>query len=73
MARRAHFVGSLGLEDAETAMSSVATILGDCCSRIPDGETGERGYWVRWQVATFENCDSLELEVIAFIGLGDYQ
>ena len=64
MARRAHFVGSLGLEDAETAMSSVATILGDCCSRIPDGETGERGYWVRWQVATFENCDSLELEVV---------
>ena len=64
MARKAHFVGSLGLETAAAAMSSVAEILGPCCTRIPDGETGERGYWVRWQISTFEKCDDLELEIV---------
>src|ERR1700736_4977161 len=28
-------------------------MLGSCCPRIPDGETGERGYWIRWQRNTF--------------------
>ena len=44
MARHAHLIGSVGLEDTETAISTVADVLGDSCTRIPDGETGERGY-----------------------------
>jgi len=65
MARQAHLIGSVGLEDAETVISTVADILGDCCTRIPDGETGERGYWIRWQIANLENCDDLELELVS--------
>ena len=64
MARHAHLVGSVGLEDAETVISVVADILGDCCTRIPDGETGDRGYWVRWQIVNFEKCEDLELEIV---------
>ncbi len=48
MKRRAHLVGSVGLQDAETVFTIVSNILGACCSRIPDGETGDRAYWIRW-------------------------
>lgn len=61
MRRHVHLVGSLGLKDAETCMATVAEILGDCCPRIPDGETGERGYWIRWQDQTFRSHPDLEL------------
>lgn len=60
MTRHAHLVGSVGLADAETVFATVADSLGDCCTRIPDGETGERGYWVRWQKATFDRSPLLE-------------
>ena len=46
MSRQAHLIGSIGLENAETAMTKAAEILGPRCSRIPDGETSERGYWI---------------------------
>ncbi len=64
MACHAHLIGSVGLEDTETAISTVADVLGDSCTRIPDGETGERGYWIRWQISNFENCDDLELKLV---------
>ena len=60
MSRQAHLIGSIGLENAETAMTKAAEILGPCCSRIPDGETGGRGYWIRWQQSTFDNCKDLQ-------------
>ncbi len=60
MTRHAHLVGSVGLADAETVFATVADILGPCCTRIPDGETGARGYWVRWQQGTFDACPQLE-------------
>jgi len=62
MARQAHLIGSVGLEDAETVFTTVSEVLGDCCPRIPDGETGERGYWIRWQQQTFDRCDDLAVE-----------
>jgi len=55
MSRNVHLVGSVGLADAATVFRTVSETLGECCPRIPDGETGERGYWVRWQMASFEN------------------
>ncbi len=64
MKRHAHLVGSLGLKDAETSIATVAEILGECCTRIPDGETGARGYWIRWQNRTFESVRELELEEV---------
>ena len=60
MSRQAHLIGSIGLENAETAMTKAAEILGPRCSRIPDGETGGRGYWIRWQQSTFDNCKDLQ-------------
>jgi len=53
MARQVHLVGSVGLRDAETVFTTVSVMLGSCCPRIPDGETGGRGYWIRWQRNTF--------------------
>jgi hypothetical protein len=37
-------------------------MLGSHCRRIPDGETGERGYWIRWQQRNFDACKDLALE-----------
>jgi len=65
MGRQAHLIGSVSLSDAETVFTTVADILGDCCSRIPDGETGERGYWIRWQDATFANCADMKAEAVS--------
>ncbi len=51
--RHAHLVGSVGLADTDTVFKTVSDSLGSCCTRIPDGETGGRGYWIRWQEKTF--------------------
>src|SRR6202795_1384314 len=61
--RHAHLVGSLGLQDAETVFTTVSGILGSCCCRIPDGETGARGYWIRWQRDTFASHPDLEAAI----------
>ncbi len=60
MPRRAHLIGSVPLQDAGSVFATVTDILGSFCRRIPDGETGERGYWIRWQNGTFANCPGLE-------------
>jgi hypothetical protein len=59
MRRNAPLIGSTNLPYAEMAMTTIAYFLGDYCTRIPDGETGERGYWIRWHKSTFENCEDL--------------
>lgn len=64
MARQAHLIGSVSLPTAEMVMTTAADFLDDCCTRIPDGETGERGYWIRWQKTIFESCSDLELEMV---------
>jgi len=64
MGRNAHLIGSINLPNAEMAMTTIADFLGDCCTRIPDGETGERGYWIRWQKSTFDKCEGLNLEIV---------
>jgi hypothetical protein len=58
MKRRAHLVGSIGLKDRDEVFATVSAILAQCCSRMPDGETGERGYWIRWQRRTFASHPS---------------
>lgn len=63
MARHAHLVGSVGLDNAEAVFTAVADILGPNCPRIPDGETGPRGYWIRWQQKTFDACQDLRVEL----------
>jgi len=45
----AHLVGSINLADAASVMTAVAGHLGDRLRRIPDGEVGERYYWIQFQ------------------------
>jgi hypothetical protein len=55
-----HFVGSIGLEDAETVFRTLGTIIGAKAARYPDGETGKRHYWVQWQGEVFQNHPAFE-------------
>ncbi|HEY7576173.1 MAG TPA: hypothetical protein VH855_01145 [Acetobacteraceae bacterium] len=45
----AHLIGSVPLPDAETVFRTVTRELGPYLTRIPDGETGNRGRWIWWQ------------------------
>jgi len=58
---RVLLVGSLGLPDAETAFRLLGERLGRRAARYPDGEPGERGYWIRWQNEVFANHPDLVL------------
>lgn len=60
MKRNIHLVGSMGLEDTPTVFRSLAEHLGERAKRYPDGETGERHYWIRWQQGIFEQHDQFE-------------
>lgn len=55
----AHLVGSVNLPDAETVFRTVAGHLGDRLRRLPDGEVGERFYWIQFQKARFDAMDGL--------------
>ncbi|MDB5576369.1 MAG: hypothetical protein JWR80_1545 [Bradyrhizobium sp.] len=57
---KVHLVGSVGLPDAATVFRTVTEILEDRCTRIPDGETGARSGWVRWQTAHLARNPLLE-------------
>jgi len=45
-----HFNGSVNLPDAETVMCELAARVGDLAHAYPDGETGDRGNWVYFQL-----------------------
>ncbi len=45
----AHLVGSVNLPDAESVFRAVSENLGSRLRRIPDGEVGERYYWIQFQ------------------------
>jgi hypothetical protein len=45
-----HFNGSVNLPDAETVMREIATRIPHGLRRMTDGETGERNYWIHFQV-----------------------
>ena len=47
--RGVHLVGSVPLANAEEVFRTASAILGDRLRRLPDGETGERTNWIRWQ------------------------
>lgn len=57
--RGAHLVGSVNLPDAETVLRTVGAHLGDRLKRIPDGEVGERFYWVQFQTARLDRVEGL--------------
>lgn len=55
-----HFVGSIGLENAESVFKSLGEIIGQRARRYPDGETGQRHYWVQWQGKVFSEHPAFE-------------
>lgn len=52
-------IGSVPLENSESVFRALAKHLGDSASRYPDGETGERTNWVRWQRHLFDSSSDL--------------
>lgn len=56
----AHLVGSVNLPDAESTFRMAAGHLGDRLPRIPDGEVGDRFYWIQFQHQFFDATDGLE-------------
>jgi hypothetical protein len=48
-----HFNGSVNLPDAETVMREISSRIPSGVRRMTDGETGERGYWIHFQIQKF--------------------
>jgi hypothetical protein len=48
-----HFNGSVNLRDAETVMREISSRIPHGVRRMTDGETGERNYWIMFQVQKF--------------------
>jgi hypothetical protein len=48
-----HFNGSVNLTDAGSVMREIAWRVPSGLRRIPDGETGDRGNWIRFQLQRF--------------------
>lgn len=57
--RGAHLVGSVNLPDAGAVFGAVSAHLGDRLRRIPDGEVGERFYWIQFQTKRFDTMTGL--------------
>jgi hypothetical protein len=55
-------VGSFAAPNAEVVFRTVAKVLGERIHRIPDGETGDRSQWIRWQVFAFSDNPSFMLD-----------
>jgi len=48
-----HFNGSVNLADAESVMREIASRVPSGLRRLPDGETGDRGNWIFFQLQKF--------------------
>ena len=55
-----HLVGSVPLSNAREVMEVCSATLGDHAARLPDGETGERSRWIRFQERMFEEHPAFE-------------
>lgn len=56
-----HLVGSVPLASPEEVMRTASALLGPRLLRVPDGETGVRANWIRWQSAVFQRHASFEV------------
>jgi hypothetical protein len=48
-----HFNGSVNLADAESVMREIVSRVPSGVRRVPDGETGDRGNWIFFQMQKF--------------------
>jgi len=56
-----HFNGSVNLPDAETVMREISSRIPTGVRRMTDGETGDRNYWISFQIGKFEQMPEFEL------------
>jgi len=59
-----HLVGSVNLENSRAVFTLVSEILGQHIRRLPDGETGERRNWIRWQMELIQHIPQLEMATL---------
>jgi hypothetical protein len=66
-------IGSVPLKDTETVLRALGDKLGTRAARYPDGETGERTNWIRWQRRIFEGNPAFTLKEnrVGFSGIKD--
>jgi hypothetical protein len=57
-----HLVGSVPLASADDVFRTLTRVLGNRLSRMPDGETGERGRWIWWQRTMLERHPAMEVD-----------
>jgi hypothetical protein len=55
-----HFNGSVNLPDAETVMREISSRIPAGVRRMTDGETGDRNYWITFQIDKFEQMPEFE-------------
>jgi len=55
-----HFNGSVNLLDAETVMREISSRVPRGVRRMTDGETGDRGYWILFQIRKFAQMPEFE-------------
>src|SRR5215831_9752961 len=68
----AHFNGSVNLADAESVMREIAARVPSGLRRLPDGETGDRGNWIFFQMQKFLISPSLVATQSPGAALGGY-
>ena len=55
-----HFNGSVNLPDTETVMREISSRIPTGVRRMTDGETGERNYWIVFQIRKFQAMPEFE-------------
>src|SRR3954469_8282159 len=55
-----HFNGSVNLPDGETVMREISARIPSGVRRMTDGETGDRGYWISFQIEKFLTMPEFE-------------
>jgi hypothetical protein len=55
-----HFNGSVNLPDAEAVMREISSRIPVGVRRMTDGETGDRGYWILFQIGKFVQMPEFE-------------
>jgi len=68
-----HFNGSVNLADAESVMREIVSRIPVGVRRIPDGETGDRGNWIFFQMQKFIQSPALTLVQALNAVPGDYE
>jgi hypothetical protein len=68
-----HFNGSVNLADAESVMREIVSRVPSGVRRIPDGETGDRGNWIFFQMQKFLQSPALVPAQALDAVPGDYE